>query len=82
MHLCSNTATVRVATDVCCAGAANFSQLLRGVAMEMQLSVGLCCCWRLQDAMEADRKLREEQYAARRDKDWEETLRREAELHR
>jgi hypothetical protein len=32
--------------------------------------------------MEADRKLREQQYAARRDKDWKETLRREAELHR
>jgi hypothetical protein len=40
------------------------------------------CAHHMQDAMEADRKLREQQYAARRDKDWEETLRREAELHR
>lgn len=46
--------------------------------------VGLNGCWRavLQAAMEADRKLREQQYAARREKDWEETIRREAELHR
>lgn len=32
--------------------------------------------------MEAGRKLREEQYAALKDKEWEDTLRREAELHR
>lgn len=32
--------------------------------------------------MEADRQLREEQYAAQREKDWEDTLRREAEIHR
>ena len=32
--------------------------------------------------MEEGRKLREEQYAALKDKEWEDTLRREAELHR
>jgi hypothetical protein len=32
--------------------------------------------------MEAGRKLREEQYAAVKDREWEDTLRREAELHR
>lgn len=32
--------------------------------------------------MEAGRRLREEQYAALKDKEWEDTLRREAELHR
>lgn len=32
--------------------------------------------------MEAGRKLREEQYAALKDKEWEDTLMREAELHR
>jgi len=37
-------------------------------------------CW--QAAMEAGRRLREEQYAALKDKEWEDTLRREAEMHR
>jgi hypothetical protein len=32
--------------------------------------------------MEAGRKLREEQYAALKDKEWEDTLLSEAELHR
>lgn len=32
--------------------------------------------------MEADRQLREEQYAARREQDWEESIKREVELHR
>lgn len=35
-----------------------------------------------QAAMEAGRRLREEQYAALKDKEWEDTLRREGELHR
>jgi hypothetical protein len=32
--------------------------------------------------MEAGRKLREEHYAELKDKEWEETLRREAALHK
>lgn len=32
--------------------------------------------------MDADRQLREGQYAARREKDWEESIKREVELHR
>ena len=36
----------------------------------------------LQAAMEAGRRLREEQYAALKDKEWEDTLRREADMHR
>ncbi len=36
----------------------------------------------VQAAMEAGRQLREEQYAALKDKEWEDTLRREAQRHR
>lgn len=32
--------------------------------------------------MEADRRQREEQYAALKDKEWRDTLQREAQLHR
>eukprot|EP00878_Enallax_costatus_P044531 GHUV01053192.1.p1 GENE.GHUV01053192.1~~GHUV01053192.1.p1 ORF type:complete len:383 (+),score=153.40 GHUV01053192.1:92-1240(+) len=56
--------------------------LVRRSAEEQKIGQRL---WQLRQekaAMEADRQLREEQYAARREKDWEETLRREAEIHR
>ncbi|WIA32870.1 hypothetical protein OEZ86_006044 [Tetradesmus obliquus] len=56
--------------------------LVRRSGEEQRLGQRLWQLRQEKDAMEADRKLREEQYAARRDKDWEETLRREAELHR
>jgi hypothetical protein len=36
----------------------------------------------LKEVMKENRLLREQQYAERREKDWEDTLRRELELHR
>lgn len=48
---------------------------------------GPFCCLTLQvsqekEVMRENRLLRERQYAERRERDWEETLRREVELHR
>ncbi|KAF8067189.1 SPEF2 [Scenedesmus sp. PABB004] len=56
--------------------------LQRRSAEEQRLAARLWQVRQEKAAMEADRRLREEQYAAQREADWEATLRREAELHR
>lgn len=55
-------------------------QLTHLVLVDHPACVLCVLCW--QAAMEAGRRLREEQYAALKDKEWEDTLRREAEMHR
>lgn len=58
------------------------STLARQSAQEQQLAERLWQLGQEQEVMRESRLLREQQYAARRDQDWEETLRREFELHR
>ncbi len=48
----------------------------------LALLLTLLCPWGVPQVMRADRELREKQYAERRVADWEDTLRRELELHK
>lgn len=56
--------------------------LARRSAEEQALAARLWQLGRERDAMKANRELREQHYAARKEKDWEDVLRRETELHK
>ncbi|GLC51118.1 hypothetical protein PLESTB_000467700 [Pleodorina starrii] len=58
------------------------SALQRQSAEEQRLAARLWQVSQEKEVMRENRLLRERQYAERRERDWEETLRREAEMHR